>query len=167
MKIQINYPNYCLFPDTDSDFESQAAPEGGLYSNSDPLFANLEPSSLENESNSLESVSISNSETRSDSGSSLGDLTDYEHGKVGDILAWKVQQVLTHCQPFPDDEIEALPMEFLNGKPRFEVTRGEELPDDDMYTISDHFRGIITFIHISHLRDNYIFYWKVVCRDLC
>jgi hypothetical protein len=137
---------------TDSDDESQTAPEGGSYSNFEPSMANLEPNSLEARSNEVESGSVSDMETGSDSGSSLGDLTGYELGKVGDILAWKVREVLTHCQPFPDDETEALPSEFFDGKPRFEVTRGEEFPDDDMYTISDHFRGIIASIHIAHLR---------------
>ena len=140
--------------ETDSDFESQAAPEGGLYYNSNPLLANLEPNSLETKIDSLEPGNTFDFETRSDSGSSLGDLTGYELGKVGDILAWKAREVLTRCQPFPDDETEALPKEFFDGTPRFKVTRGEEFPDDDMYIIIDHFRGIIAFIHIAHLRDN-------------
>ena len=138
--------------DTDSDSESQAAPEGGLYYNSEPSLANLESNSLETRPTLLESTIRVDLETASDSGSSLGDLTGYELGKVGDIFAWKVQQVLTDCQPFPGDEIEALPIEFLNGKPRFEVTREEEFPNDDMYTISDHSRGIIASIHIARLR---------------
>jgi protein associated with RNAse G/E len=133
--------------DTDSDCESQTAPEGGSYSNFEPSLANLEPNSLEAGSNEVESGSVSD-----DSGSSLGDLTGYELGKVGDILAWKAKLVLISCQPFPGDEAEALPMEFPNGKPRFEVTRGLEFPDDDMYIINDHARGIVTAIHIARLR---------------
>jgi len=139
---------------TDSDSESQAAPEGGSYYNSELSLANFQSNSLETRPTSLESHSRDDLETTSDSGSSLGDLTCYELGKVGNILAWKVQQVLTHCQPFPGDEIEALPIEFLNGKPRFEVTRGEEFPDDDIYTISDNSHGIIASIHIARLRNN-------------
>ena len=108
--------------DTDSDFESQAAPEGGLYYNSNPLLTNLEPNSLETKTKSLEPENTFDLETRFDSGSSLGNLTGYELGKVGDILAWKVQEVLTHCQPFPDDETDALPSEFFDGNLRFEVT---------------------------------------------
>jgi protein associated with RNAse G/E len=138
--------------DTDSDCESQTVPEGGSYFNSEPSIADLELNSVEIKSDSLESSVISDMGAGSDSDSSLGDLTGYELGKVGDILAWKVREVLTHCQPFPDDEIEALPSEFFNEKPRFEVTRGEEFPNDDMYTISDHFHGIIASIHIARLR---------------
>ena len=89
--------------DTDSDLESQATLEGGSYSIFAPLIANLEPNSTD-------------LDTKSNSGSSLGDLTGYELRKVGDILAWKVQKVLTHCQPFPDDETKALPSEFFEGK---------------------------------------------------
>jgi hypothetical protein len=138
--------------DTDSEVGSQTAPEGGSYVKFEPTIDNLESNSLETESIEVEPTIYHNLEAASDSGSSSGDLTGYELGKVGDILAWKVQQVLTHCQPFPEDENEALPKEFFHGKPRFEVTRGEEFPHDDLYTISDHFRGIITSIHIARLR---------------
>ena len=71
---------------------------------------------METRSDSLESAIYPDLEPGSDSGSSLGDLTGYELGKVGDILTWKVQQVLTNCQPFPEDEAEALPKEFFDGK---------------------------------------------------
>ena len=127
--------------DTDSDLESQATLEGGSYSVPEPSIANLEPNStgLDTESNLLEPTIVFDLEPKSDSSSSLGDLTGYKLGKVGDILAWKVQEVLTHCQPFPDDETEALPLEFFDRKPQFEVTQGEEFPNNDMYTISDHF----------------------------
>ena len=138
--------------DTDSDDESQTALEGGLYYNSEPSIAKLEPDSLETGSNSLEPTTNSDLEPKSDSNSLLGDLTGYELGKVGDIFAWKVHEVLTHCQPFPDDDTEALPSEFFDGKPRFEVIQGKEFPDDDMYTISDHYQGIIASIHIACLR---------------
>lgn len=112
--------------DTDFDLESQATLEGGSYSVPEPSIANLEPNStgLDTESNLLEPTIVFNLEPKSNSSSSLGNLTSYELRKVGDILAWKVHEVLTHCQPFPDDETEALSLEFFDGKPRFEVTWG-------------------------------------------
>ena len=147
-------PELQSVPNIDSDSESNAAPEGGSYVNSHPLLANLETKSSKTGSASLDPGINCDLETTSDSGSSLGDQSGYDHGKLEDILAWKVQQVLTRCQPFPDDEIEGLPMESLNGKPRFEVTRGEESPDNNMYTISDHARGRFASIHVARLRDN-------------
>ena len=85
--------------DKDLDLESQATLESGSHSIFAPSIANLEPNStdLDTESTPLESTTIFDLESKSDSGSSLGDLTGYERRKVGDILAWKVQEVLTYC----------------------------------------------------------------------